>query len=228
MISNDLDPEAFTRIATSRRSTRAFLPRAVPEHTLQAIFSVAATAPSNCNTQPWLVEVVSGETRDRISEALRVAGRKSQYTLDYPFDEKIYSGLLGERRAAQGALYYKALGIPRDDRDGRQAGIERNLDFFGAPHAAFLFMPDYCGVRAAADVGMYAQNLLLAMESYGVASCPQTILGFFADTVREAIGIDPENKLLFGISFGYADEQSAANSVRMPRADLDETTHFHQ
>ena len=52
--------------------------------------------------------------------------------------------------------------------------------------------------------------------------------GFFAGTIREVLGISSEYKMLFGISFGYADTQAPANQVRTARAALDETVTFHR
>ena len=101
----------------------------------------------------------------------------------------------------------------------------RNLEFFDAPHVAFIFMPDWADIREAADVGMYAQNLMLTMQAHGVASCPQTILGYNADVVREQIGIEPSQKLLFGISFGYADMSCAENQIVPSREDA---TQFYE
>ncbi|WP_221891594.1 nitroreductase family protein [Microbispora sp. KK1-11] len=73
---------------------------------------------------------------------------------------------------------------------------------------------------------MYAQTLLLAMAAHGVASCPQALLSFYADTVRETLGVTG-GKLLFGISFGYADPAAAINAVTVGREPLGETTRFH-
>ena len=46
----------------ARRSVRGFLPKPVPAKTLHAVFELAQWAPSNCNTQPWITQVASGET----------------------------------------------------------------------------------------------------------------------------------------------------------------------
>nr|WP_257101429.1 nitroreductase family protein [Streptomyces sp. alain-838] len=66
-----------------------------------------------------------------------------------------------------------------------------------APHAAFLFVTGDGGPRLAADAGAYLQTLLLAMAAYGVASCPQGLLSFYADTVRDELGVD-EGKCSWG------------------------------
>jgi len=99
--------------------------------------------------------------------------------------------------------------------------------FFGAPHAAFLFMPSVGdSVRVAADIGMYAQNFLLSLTARGYAGIPQTLLGLFADPIREHIGISDEMKLLFGISFGYADPTRLA-AQPMPRAAISDSCMLH-
>ena len=84
------------------------------------------------------------------------------------------------------------------------------------------------GVREAADIGMYAQTLMLTLTANGLSSCPQTALSFHADLVRQALDIDEEYKLLFGISFGYEDTEEAANNARVGRAPIDETVTFHR
>ncbi len=103
----------------------------------------------------------------------------------------------------------------------------RNFTFVDAPHVAFLFLPEPFGLREAADLGMYAQTLMLAMTANGLGSCPQTALSFQADFVREVLGVEAGNKLLFGISFGYPDESAPANRCVTDRAALADTVTFH-
>jgi len=88
-------------------------------------------------------------------------------------------------------------------------------------------MPQWCGIREACDVGMYAQNLMLTMRAHGIASCPQTILGYDADSVRRELDIEVGMKLLFGISFGYEDPDLPENQIIPERAALAETVRFY-
>ncbi|MFD4874441.1 nitroreductase family protein [Streptomyces sp. NPDC058420] len=53
----------FTDIARSRRSPLRFLPTALSPSDIRGVLEDAQTAPSNRNTQPWTVHVVSGTAR---------------------------------------------------------------------------------------------------------------------------------------------------------------------
>ncbi|MET9364533.1 nitroreductase family protein [Streptomyces sp. NPDC006632] len=225
LASTDLRDHAEALIR-GRRATRAFRPDPVPEDTMRAVFRLAGAAPSNSNAQPWRVEVVSGAVRDRLARALRVAHAERRTTIDLPYSEGMYAPAHQARRAAFGAQLYGALGIAPDDHEARAAYNARSLSFYGAPHAAFLFVTGDGGARLAADVGAYLQTLLLSMTAYGVASCPQGLLSFYADTVREELGLN-EGQLLAGVSFGYADGSAPVNHVTTGRAPLEEVTTFH-
>lgn len=214
------------KLIRGRHATRAFRPEAVPEDTMRAIFSLAGAAPSNSNAQPWRVEVVSGAPRERLADALRAAHAEKRISVDFPYSEGMYSQVHQARRAAFGAQLYGALGIGPEDHEARAAYDTESLRFYGAPHAAFLFVTGDGGARLAADVGAYMQTLLLAMTAYGVASCPQGLLSFYADTVRAELGVTG-GQLLVGISFGYADEAAPVNHVTTERAALEAVTTFH-
>ncbi len=216
----------FDQIMRSRRSIRGFLPQPVDAVTLEQIFNSAAFAPSNCNTQPWQSHVVSGAMRDRLSAIFMSTIAQGKNSLDYPYEAR-YDGEYRQRQVDVAVLLYKALGIARDDKEGKQRAFLRNLEFFGAPHVVFIFMPEWGGIREACDVGMYVQNLMLTMWANGVASCPQTILGYDADSVRHELGIDSTMKLLFGISFGYEDPDLPENKIVPDRAELPDLVQFH-
>jgi len=218
----------FHDIVRSRHSVRGFLPSTIPRRELNEILEDAQHAPSNCNTQPWNVHVVSGAKLAELSETLLEAMRAQRYTLDFSFDKGAYPSPYEERANEQGRAYYRALGVAREDTLTRAQIVERNVRFFDAPHAAFLFMPSVGdNVRIASDVGMYAQTFLLALTARGYAGVPQAALSYFADTVRRFLAVPEEMKLLFGISFGTADPSHAAFDYREGRASLKETVMWH-
>ena len=216
----------FDEIVFRRRSLRAFLPRPVPTETLERLFEVAQRAPSNCNTQPWITHVASGASLQALSEELPKRFMAGQISLDFPYDG-VYQGVYKERQYGSAQALYDSVNIAREDKAGRHQQFMRNFTFFDAPHVAFLFLPEPFGLREAADLGMYAQTLLLAMTAHGLGSGPQTALSFEADFIRETLGVEASNKLLFGISFGYPDPAAPVNDCATDRAGLADCVRFH-
>lgn len=218
----------FGELIRMRRSYRQFLSTPVNDEVIKQVLEDAQYTPSNCNTQPWDVHIVSGNKKDELSKALVKANKEGKFNPDFDFDVNHYYGRYSDRQKEQGKAYYEALGVKRTDIEGRKRATERNLEFFNAPHVAFLFMPKFGdNVRVASDIGMYAQSFLLSLTSHGIGSIPQTLLGFHADIVRDTLGVPEELKLLSGISFGYPDLESIANSVRMGRDSIEKNVSFH-
>jgi len=50
----------------SRRSTRRYLPLAVPDFIIKEALELAQHAPSGFNTQPWRLFLTSGAAKDRL------------------------------------------------------------------------------------------------------------------------------------------------------------------
>ena len=218
--------ESFTNLVRNRNSVRGFLDKPVPQETLQQIFEVARWAPSGTNVQPWHVCVASGAVCAQLREGFLErfdAGVKIK--TDHAPDGRTGAPWQDRKRACARALY-DSMGIDWDDRAGRGRAARRNYEFFDAPHAVFLGMDEVFGTQTASDVGMYAQTLMLAMTAYGVDSCAQGTLRNYPDFVREVFGLAPQVKILFGISFGYADPNVGANRTRTERAPLSETVQF--
>lgn len=224
--------EVFKKIVNSRRSVRAYLPKPIDEATLKSIFATAQQAPSNCNSQPWLSAVVSGEKIERLREMIPAAFINGDISMDFPYAGK-YEGVYRDRQFAAANAMYSAMGIAREDKATRDAQFFKNFTFFGAPHVVFLFLPacfvtdSNTGVREAADLGMYAQTLMLSMTAHGVGSCPQTALSFTADSLRKELDISEDYKLMFGISFGYSDEEDASSGAITDRAALEDCVRFY-
>jgi hypothetical protein len=75
---------------------------------------------------------------------------------------------------------------------------------------------------------MYAQNVLLSLTVRSLNGIPQTMLGLYADTIREALAVPQDLKLLPGISFGTADQTAPANSFRMGQVPLKQSVVLHE
>ncbi len=220
---------SFEETVRLRHSPRAFLPTPLTDAQIHEVLQDAQYAPSNCNTQPWHVHIVSGETKQALTQAMLRNDELGKVSPDFSFDYADFSGDYFARSQEQAKQYYEVLGIARDDKAQRHDALLRNYAFFGAPHAAFLFMPSVGdNVRVAGDIGMYGQNFLLSLAARGYAGIPQTLLGFHADTVREMLGVSDNYRLLFGISFGYEDVDARANRLRMDRIPVEQSVVFHQ
>ncbi|MCX8562876.1 nitroreductase [Mycolicibacterium mucogenicum] len=219
-------PPSFIDVIRSRRSARKFLPTPMSPADIASVLADAQTSPSNSNTQPWQVHVVSGAQRDAVSQDLLHAYEQDRESPDFSFDYG--DGTYLKRSQEHGAVLYQAWGVERADVEGRREVVRDNLRFYGAPHVTFLFMPKLGdGVRTAGDIGMYAQTFLLSLTARGFHGIPQTVLGMYADIVRQNLGVSDDLKLLFGISFGTADPTAAINDVHMHRLPLHESVFWH-
>ena len=121
-------PMSVDAAIRERRSVRGFLAREVPDATLHEIFELAQRAPSNCNVQPWVPHVVSGEALQRLRDELVQAGRdRVPPKPDWPADGR-YPGVYRARQVDAAAKLYGAMGVERSDLVGRHAAYVRNLD----------------------------------------------------------------------------------------------------
>ena len=216
----------FLSIVESRRSMREFSSDPVPDSVIEAVFGAAQRAPSNCNTQPWFVHVVTGETLEKLRSELPAKFAAGEIALDFPYDGQ-YEGVYKERQYASAAALYDSLGIAREQKAERNAWFMRNFSFFDAPAVAFFTLPTGFGLREACDLGMYAQTVMLGLTAHGLGSCPQTALAFLANVIRPALSLGDHEQLMFGMSFGYPTE-SAVNNVHTDRAQLSEVVTFHR
>lgn len=218
--------EPFETIARARQSIRAFKPDPVPQDILERVFGVALRAPSNCNTQPWFAHVVTGEKLEALRAQLPEKFIAGDIQADYPYEGK-YDGIYKDRQYAAAAALYDAVGIPREQKVERQTWFLNNFRFFSAPAVCFFTLPAEFGLREACDLGMFAQTVMLGLVANGLGSCPQTALGFMANTIKPALNIPDDQLLLWGLSFGYPDWSDSANDARTERAPLESIVSFY-
>ncbi|MGW1711660.1 nitroreductase [Streptomyces sp. NPDC002156] len=222
------DTLSFAEAVRARHSVRAFLPDPLSPAQIRSVLEDARTAPSNCNTQPWNIHIVSGRQRDLLSKELLRAEAAGELSGDFTFDQNEYFGAYAQCSRHQAQTRNDALGIARSDREARRVADRRNFEFYGAPHVAMLFAPVFGdGVRVGGDIGMYAQTFLLSLAARGLGGIPQTVLGLYADTVRDVLNVPDDLKLFFGISFGHEDRSSRDNSYRLGKVPAQENVIAH-
>ena len=205
-----------------RRSVRGFKPDLVPQSDIDEILALAQLAPSNCNTQPWRVMLASGAQCNALRAQMHDAFMQAKPMNPDFSGLPNFEGLLRQRQVSCAQALYGAMGIERGDKVGRMQATARNYAFFDAPHILFVGMDKSFSPAIAVDVGMYAQTLMLLMTAYGLGSCAQASAAYYPNLVRDFFNEPDSTGILFGISFGYEDEQVPANKARTDRAPLDE------
>ena len=142
--------KTLRQLLETRYSCRGYLPRAVPDETIEQIILDAGRAPSWCNAQPWQVTVTRGAATDRFRTALLKTVETQKPAPDMPWPEA-YNGVYGDRRRTCGYQLYEAVGIERADRAGRAAQSMQNFQLFGAPHVAIIHSDTALGPYPAMD-----------------------------------------------------------------------------
>ncbi|MBB4642996.1 nitroreductase [Rhizorhapis suberifaciens] len=213
---------------TGRRSVRRFLPTAVSEQTIDAILQAASRAASGTNIQPWLVHVVTGESRDRLSRAVLAAAQADETSLEYRYlPERMKEPYLSRRRKL-GHDLYALYGIDRDDIAARKAAMLRNYEFFGAPVGLFFTMERDMALGAWLDCGMFMQNVMVVARAHGLETCPQQAWCDFGAVVHRELAIPDSLILLSGMALGYADSSAIENKLVSDRIGVDEFTTWHR
>lgn len=212
---------ALEGLLGARFSCRGFLPDPVPTTTVRRMFELAQRTASWCNSQAWQVTLVSGEEVAAFSKVLldRVAAGPEAPDITGP---AAYEGAYRDRRRGAGFGLYNAVGIARDDAEGRLRQMLENFRFFGAPHVAVVSTPTALGTYGAVDCGAYVSTLLTAARSLGVDTIAQAAIAMYADTVHEHLGIPADRDVVCAVSFGHADPEHPANAFRTARAAIDE------
>lgn len=233
-----MESSAFSTFLASRRSTRDFLPKPVPQKVIDAILTDAMTAPSWSNTRPYMVAVATGEVRNRISTELQRRWDIASKALRGSWWDKVlfflkrdglptsdyqvwrpYPADLKSRSNKIGRDLYAHLGVARGDKVGRDEQWARNFDMFGAPVAIFVFTHKGLPTYAVSDAGLFMQNLMLSAHARGLGTCAQGALAVWSDPVRAEFTVPKQYKLLCGIAMGYP-SKTTVNSFRAERLPI--------
>ena len=214
---------SIAKLLENRHSVRAYTDQVVDTNLIRQIFSQAQQSPSNCNTQPWHVAIISGEAKDQLAKELveSVSGGAQPNPTFQPGDYGL-SDQYRERQIECAMSLYDTVGIDRKDKPERFKLMLKNWQFFGAPHVAIFSMPKLMKEVNAVDVGIYLQSVMLLLAEQGISCCPQGALAFYPDPILKVAQIPEENGILFGLSFGYADNDAQINQTPTTRANFDD------
>ncbi len=210
----------FDEAMLARHSSRRFLPTPVPKEIIRSALDLATNSPSNSNTQPWRLYILSGPAADRLKASVRAAADANPVVpaTPLPQDYQRFRFELGK------AVYSEALGIAREDKASRRAAQLRNYDFYGAPTTAIVCMDRGLLMADALGVGMYLQSLLLGLTEDGVNSCLEVSVTSYPDAIRSVVDIPENMEIICGLAIGYEDPAEKVNQVKSVRQTVEETT----
>lgn len=201
----------------SRRSVRAFLPAPVQIETVMKIIGIAGRAASGNNTQPWLVRVVTGEMKQRLTgeilaefnDPARAAMNVAEFD-SYPSEWK---SPYRERRRAVGVDMYTLLGIQKGDVARMHAQTARNFSFFDAPVGLIFTLDRVFVPGSAVDLGMFMGNVMIAARARGLDTCPQAAFGIYHKVVRRVLRIPDSEVVICGMALGFADTDAPLDKL---------------
>ncbi len=218
----------FDDVILGRRSIRGYKADPVPQNLIEEIIALAMRAPSSMNTQPYHFHVITGEPLARIR-----AGNTERILAGVPDSREFrkgqpFAGPHRERQIGVAKQLFAAMGIDRDDKDGRQDWVLRGFRQFDAPVCVIITYdrvldgsddtPFDCGAVATALVNAaWSRGLGAVINSQGIMQSP---------VVRECAGIADDQVIMKSIALGWPDERFPANAVVSERRSVEEAAVF--
>ena len=150
------------------------------------------------------------------------AGRSAEYDI-YP---PALAGAYEDRRVEVGEVMYRALGIAREDKQGRLEQFAHNFRAFCAPVLMLVHTPRYMGPPQWADIGMWLQTVMLLLRAEGLDSCPQESWAMYGRQVRDCVKIPQDDIFFCGLAIGHRDPHAPVNRFDVPRARFDDVVRF--
>jgi nitroreductase len=196
----------------------------VAREDLEQILAVAARAPSGTNTQPWKVYVLTGETRQRLSQQILAAHFDPevarQHQEEYAYYPTTWVSPFIDRRRKVGWDLYALLGLTREDKAGMAAQHGRNYDFFGAPVGLIFTIERVMEKGSWLDYGMFLQNIMVAARGRGLDTCPQAAFTQYHKIITDVLQLPPGETVVCGMALGFADHGKIENSLVTEREPL--------
>lgn len=172
-----------------RRAVRKYTDQAVSKEFIEKVLDAGRMAPSAMNKQPWKFYIVTSKEDIKLfSGEIVKAGMKSLTEMSL---KKVVNAVVSSiTHLSHGIDFLKA----------------KDPVFHEAPVVIFITSPKE-NEWAALDIGMCAQNIMLAAKSLGLDSCP---IGFgkFVEKTKDypKLHIPETEQVQIAIIIGYGDE----------------------
>jgi nitroreductase len=218
----------YDEVVRGRRSIRGFLDKPVPRELIGEILELAMRAPSSFNNQCWNFTVVTGAPLDAIrhgnTEGILAGQPDSREFRRFDTVPDLHRG----RQIGIAKQLFAAMGIERDDKEGRQDWVLRGFRQFDAPVSIVVtydrvllgsdIAPFDCGaVTNALVTAAWSRGLGCVINSQGIMQSP---------VVREHAGIPDDQVIMICVALGWPDDSFPANAVVSERKGVDEAVRF--
>lgn len=227
-------PETLHALISSRRAVRRFTPEPVPDDVIRHCLELATLAPSSCNLQPWSFQVIRspellqklhpvclGQSAARAPLIIAVLARPdtwkascAQIISDWPEPQvptaikRFYSGP-APFQYNQGRFGWRSLyKVPMLALMGLRKAVMRSPS-----------TPGEMRIWAVKSTALAAQNLMLAFQSHGYATCPME--GFDERRLRRTLTLPKAAIPIMLLAVGKPGERAVYNPrLRFPLEQL--------
>ena len=222
----------YDDVVLGRRSTRGYKPDPVPKDLIKEVLSLAMRSPSSMNTQPWNFTVVSGEVLNRIRQ-----GNTERNLAGVPHSREFrigqaFEGVHRDRQVGVAKQLFGAMGIARDDKEGRQDWVLRGFRQFDAPVCVIITYdrvladsddtPFDCGAVTTALVNSGPPGPGPWRSNQRVRGSCNPRWCATAGTPRSL----EDQVIMKAVALGWPDDSFPANAVVSERKSVDEAARF--
>jgi len=210
----------------ARKSIRSFKPDPVPGVVLEQILELATRAPSAMNTQPWEFTVLTGDVLDRVRRAnVERLGSGTSPNPEYEVVAWPKESIYRQRQVDLAKQLFRAMDIPREDKEKRAQWMERGFRYFDAP-AAIIISADRSLSESGPllDIGAAIQTICLAALHFGLGTCIEDQGTMYPDVLREHARIPDSKRIIMAVAIGYPDPDFPANRVESGREPIGNIT----
>lgn len=202
-----------------RKSTREFQKRPVSQKIMWEILKGAHWAPSASNQQPWNFCVLTGRPLEDLKKKILQTHEKRKLSYDPSKGKTIANTYMQRTRTL-----FKELRpfISKLNEANRSFITKGSFCFYDAPVVVFLTIDKQLPKSRLLDIGMAAQNLMLAAHALGVGTCAIALALLYDDVIRSEISVAPDFDIALAIALGYPSAGSAINDFRSSRDNLED------
>ena len=201
----------------SRSTTRGFLSRPVSRDIMNLILLDAHRAPSASNQQPWNFHVITGKPLEDLCAKILAAHETDRKPYDPSKGKTIPAPYVERTKTLFRELRPFLQKLGEENRSFIETG---RLRFYDAPVAILLTIHNSFPRNRLMDIGMAAQNLMLAAHARGLGTCAIGLALYYEDIIRAAMAIPPDFDLALMVALGYPDYTSPVNDFRSSRDGL--------